>query len=546
MDPLRAWLRRRVGARVRLPRSLFAKAVALLVVTLGVVSVASVRVFSGELAASAQGELDARGHALLRALERHEDVRLAAALSDAPRLEAILKDLLGADRAALYLALIGTDGAVIAAASRLDGVDALAGELEAFSKDAVPPSDDRVRRFAEALRATTEDAGLGMPGTAPAPRSPGRLVLSLDATRAARQVARQAVKIVAVTGLVLLAAFLAFFWTISRRASTMVAFAERLAAGDLGARLSDTTGDELGRLAAALDTLRDGLERMVRQLRDGSSELHAAAGEVLRSAEAQVALAARQGTTVQETNAVVLRLRDGVRDAGQQAEGVVARARESADSSRTGATAVGSADAAIRALRDHAETMAGTVAALVERSGRIAEIRAAMREFAEQSHVLSMNASIEAARAGDAGRGFAIVAAEVRRLAERSRGATAEITRIVQDVQRAARESLAVVGESRERAQDAVQLAADSGDAIQRLAAAIGASSEAADRIARATVDQGGAVDQLWKAFQEAFEATREVSSGVEQLREASRAIAGRADHMRTLVERYELPEEGR
>jgi methyl-accepting chemotaxis protein len=137
-----------------------------------------------------------------------------------------------------------------------------------------------------------------------------------------------------------------------------------------------------------------------------------------------------------------------------------------------------------------------------------------------------------------------VVATEVRRLAERSRGATAEITRIVQDVQRAARESLAVVAESRQRAQDAAALAADSGGAIRRLAVAIDASSAAANRIAGVTIDQGAAVDQLWGAFRAAFEATRENAEGVVRLREASRAIAGRADHMRSLVERYELPED--
>jgi len=460
---------------------------------LGVVSAAAALVFAAELSASARGELDARGRALLRTLERHEDLRLAAALDDAKRLDGILSDVLGADRDALYLALVGPDGRAVATASRLPGGSAaLARELALHPADGPPPSSGRVRRFTQPLRgASIDDSGLALPGAAAAPSRSGRLVLGLDASRSARQVTAQAVKTVAVTGAVLLAAFLAFFWTISRRTARMVAFAERLAAGDLGARLDDPASDELGRLAAALGTLRSGVDRMVRQLRDGSGELHTAAGEVLQGAEAQVALADRQGSTVQDTNAVVLRLRDGVRDAGAQAEGVVARARDSAESSRAGADAVGNAEAAIRALRDHAESMAGTVAALVERSGRIAEILAAMREFAEQSHVLSMNASIEAARAGDAGRGFAVVATEVRRLAERSRGATAEITRIVQDVQRAARESLAVVAESRQRAQDAAALAADSGGTIRRLAEAIDASSAAADRIAGVTIDPG-------------------------------------------------------
>jgi len=287
---------------------------------LGVVSAAAALVFAAELSASARSELDARGRALLRTLERHEDLRLAAALDDAKRLDGILSDVLGADRDALYLGLVGPDGRAVATASRLPGGSAaLARELALHPADGPPPSSGRVRRFTQPLRgASIDDSGLPLPGAAAAPSRSGRLVLGLDASRSARQVTAQAVKTVAVTGAVLLAAFLAFFWTISRRAARMVAFAERLAAGDLGARLDDPASDELGRLAAALGTLRSGVDRMVRQLRDGSGELHTAAGEVLQGAEAQVALADRQGSTVQDTNAVVLRLRDGVRDAGRR------------------------------------------------------------------------------------------------------------------------------------------------------------------------------------------------------------------------------------
>jgi methyl-accepting chemotaxis protein len=374
-----------------------------------------------------------------------------------------------------------------------------------------------------------------------------RIVLSggVSETAAGELVLSAAVaRTLAATFVALLVAFLAFIWTISRRTARMVAFAEALAEGDLAVQLEGSEPDELGRLAAALARLRGELDGVVRQLRDGSGALHVASDEVLRSAENQVALASVQSSSVEQAGDVVGRLRDAFRDSGEQAEGVLARARESEQSSREGAAAVGEADVAARALRDQADAMAGTVKALVDRTAQIASILDAMHDFAEQSHVLSVNASIEAARAGEAGRGFAIVATEVRRLAERSRGATTQVKSIVQDVQRAARASLAVVEESRLRAQESARLAGTSGDTIRRLAEAIGASSAAADRIARTTAGQGDEVAKIWNAVQAAFHASREVAAGVTQLREASRSIAGRADHLRGLVEIYRLPED--
>jgi methyl-accepting chemotaxis protein len=533
-----------VRAAAPFHRRLFFKAAVLLVAVIVVVAVAAGAFFSARLAAGSREELDRRGRALLRALERHQDLRLAMTLHDRAGAERVLADVLASDVDARYLAAIGADGAILGAAAREgDASASVRAELSHHALDADrAESDPSLRRFTQPVRTTTEeDAGLALPGAEAAPGLAGHLVLGLDATRVARVAQAQIAKTVAATGAVLLAAFLVFFWLLSLRMARMAAFAEALAGRDLSARLEDASGDELGRVAEALVSLRDGTDEVVRRLRDASSALRAASGEVLQSADAQLEVADRQARSVEETGAAVDRVRGTSRAALDRAESVVALAHASDASTREGTASVEQAVAAITELRDHADGMAGTVVRLVERTALIGDIMEVLRDIAEQSGVLALNASIEAARAGEAGRGFAVVASEVRALAERSRGATAQVQGLLADIQKAARASVASVEESRERAQGASGLANASGEAIRRLASTIGDSSSAATEIASGTRTQGEAVDRIWTALQDVFRATREAASGIAQLRDASRSITTHADEMQRIVDGYRL-----
>jgi len=523
--------------------SLFAKSVALVATVLGLVSVAAGAAFSAGMTAERRAEIDARGNALLRTLERHQDLGLTIALGDRAGAEAVLRDVLVADPDAVYLAAVGGDGQVVAAVTRAGKPGLVEAALPRHALGGgVPESDPDLRRFTQELRSAAADDSLALPGEAPAPAA-GHLVLGVDATRAARAVTVQVGKTLGVTAAVLLATFVVFFWRLARRARAMVTFAEALATGDLRAQLEAPSADELGRVGHALEALRAAMDRMVRQLRDAAGALHGAADEVLRGAETQVALAEQQARSVEETGDVVGALRETFRDSGQEAESVAALARQSEASSQAGSRAVEQVGGSIHALRDHAGALAETVTGLVERTARIGSLMEIVRDLSEQSHVLSLNASIEASRAGEAGRAFSVVAAEVRSLADRSRSSAAEAKTILVDLQRAARASVAVVAESTVRAEEAARLAGSSGEAIRRLADAVASSSGAAERIAAATATQGGAVDRLWGAVQTAFEASREVAAGVTHLREASRSITGRADHVRQLVETYRLPD---
>jgi methyl-accepting chemotaxis protein len=536
------------------PTSLVAKATLLLVLVMALTAGTVGRYFSALQAASYRAELDRSGSSLLQTLERHQDLHLAVALRDAKAADPILHRALASNEDVSYLAAIAADGKVIAEAARgQDERAVVAGELRhhRLAGAGGSTSDSDVRRFTQAVFSPSGSGeGVDLPGAAPGPTGAGRpagwLVMGLQTGRVGREAARQAFKTVGVTGLVLLAAFLAFFVLLSRRAARMVAFAEMLASGNLSADLEDRSRDELGRLALALRQLRDSTLRVMQQLRETSASLEASSSEVLKSARSQLERANRQASSVAEAGATVTQLRSVAQSTQSKAEGVIELARASEASSTQGERAVGQSVGAMEQMREQVEAMAATFSSLLERTQQIGDIIGVVSDLAEQSNVLALNAAIEAARAGEAGRGFAVVAREVRSLAERSQQSTAQIRTIIEDIEKAARESTAAVAEGRRRADAGVGVAKAAGEAIRELARTLGQSSAAAKLIAQGNRDQGAGVDQIWQAIQEIDHATGASAAGIGKLEAASLDIKKHTERMQAIVERYRLDGVGR
>ncbi len=527
-----------------------AKAVALLVGVIAVVSLTVGSYFSQNLAKSMQDELDRRGASMLATLERHLDLHFAVQLKDRKAAAAVLEQVVQGNDDVDYLAALDADGKILAAATREggNGAGVVTPLLRFHPLDGRKAENDvRIRRFTQTVLPSS-NAGEGFdqlpeatgPDSKRRTETLGHLVMGLRADRISREVATQSLPVL-ITGALLVLAFITFFFFIARRISRMVTFAENLAAGDLHATLSDPAGDELGRLALALQQLQGSTMNVVQQLREAANSLDSASTEVLRSAEAQMDRANRQASSVTETGATISQLREIFKHARAKAEGVIDLARVSEASSAGGDQAVQQSVRAMEDLREQVEAVASTLGRLVDQSQQIGRIIEAVNEIAEESNVLALNAAIEASSAGEAGRGFAVVAREVRSLAERSRVSTAQVKAILGEIQSAARESARVVQEGRRRAEAGVAVAQAAGQSIRQLAQAISQSSNAAREIAASTQQQGGGVESIWQAVEEIDKAAAAATSGINQLQEASQAIKQYSDRMQGIVRRYQV-----
>jgi len=196
-----------------------------------------------------------------------------------------------------------------------------------------------------------------------------------------------------------------------------------------------------------------------------------------------------------------------------QAQIVSRSAQVSMDVSRNGQEAIANTVAGMDTIRRQVENIAKSILALSERTKQIEEIVTAVEEVVSLSDVLAINASIQAARAGDRGLGFAVVAREMRTLAEQSRNATANISTILKEIKDAAANAVLVTEEGSKGAVKGISLAGRAGETIHDLSSTIEESARVALQISASTQQQANAIDQLVKAVQSIKEANSQTST---------------------------------
>lgn len=220
---------------------------------------------------------------------------------------------------------------------------------------------------------------------------------------------------------------------------------------------------------------------------------------------------------VTETLATSEEMRVTITETARQAQAVADAAQQSMEVSGTGQDAVADTVAGMEKIRRQVEDIAQSILVLAERTQQIGEIISAVEEIADQSRLLALNASIEAARAGDEGLGFAVVAREMRTLAGQSREATTRVSGILNEIQRAANTAVMVTEEGSKGAQAGMELASRAGMAIRDLAATIEEASLVAIQIAASTHQQTNAMDQLVAAMKSIKQASTRTTVSIKE-----------------------------
>ena len=222
-------------------------------------------------------------------------------------------------------------------------------------------------------------------------------------------------------------------------------------------------------------------------------------------------------TIVTETLATSEEMLATISETSRQAQAVASAAKQSVDVSKTGQNAVADTVAGMETIQRQVKDIAQSILVLSERTQQIGEIISAVEDIADQSRLLALNASIEAARAGDEGLGFAVVAREMRHLAGQSREATTKVSDILNEIQRAANTAVMVTEEGSKGAQQGMELADSAGDSIRDLAAIIEESARVAVQIAASTHQQTNAMDQLVVAMKSIKEASTQTASSIKE-----------------------------
>jgi methyl-accepting chemotaxis protein len=326
-----------------------------------------------------------------------------------------------------------------------------------------------------------------------------------------------------------------------RPISSLRDIARAIAAGDLSRPVQVTAEGELSELADAFDAMGKNLRRTVSELSQTSVTTQRGSAEILASVARLAAMSAQQAAAINETTTTASEIAQTSKQATAHADSVIEMTQRSDELSRAGLNTVEEAVRASANLGDQVNRIAATMADLTERTQQVGEIIASVKDLAEQSNLLALNASIEASKAGEHGRGFSVVAMEMRNLAEQSRQAAVQVRSILQEIQRGARDAATVTDEGAKRANAAVALSRSAGEAIEGLAAVIKDSALAARQIAANTRQQTIGVEQIVGAISELSTAINESAEGTKIIEQGSTSLTAMSKQLAEAVGRFRV-----
>ncbi|MBG0775282.1 MAG: HAMP domain-containing protein [Desulfovibrionaceae bacterium] len=366
----------------------------------------------------------------------------------------------------------------------------------------------------------------------------------------------------------------------------MLVFTRHVAAGEFGHTLDVAQRDEVGQLAASFSEMADSLaanlaevknktieaehkaqeaqkatrkaeaatrqaqrarsegmfqaavrlEAIVERVSAASEEISNQSEEIRQGSEVQSERIASTATAMEEMNATVLEVARNSSEAASVGEDAKEKAVRGAD-------VVERSIEAMLATQRQAEELSKNMTLLGEQAQAIGSVMNVINDIADQTNLLALNAAIEAARAGEAGRGFAVVADEVRKLAEKTMAATKEVGDSIQAIQHAAQNNIKSMKASVEDMGKAVDLATESGEVLKEIVSSVENSASQIQSIATAAEEQSATSEEINRAIEEISRITMDTARGVAESAEALRELAQQAGALSGLIE--ELKAEG-
>jgi methyl-accepting chemotaxis protein len=327
-----------------------------------------------------------------------------------------------------------------------------------------------------------------------------------------------------------------------------MSFVEEVSSGVLTSRLSlngnghrAEESDALIKLGRNLNLMVESLASMASQIRETSAGVAAAAAEILAATTQQIASTTEQDAAVTQTMATVEEILTTVSQTAERAQNVADNSQKSVNVSRSGQDAVVSTVEGMRLIQRQVESIAENILMLSERTQQIGEIIDTVNDIASQSKLLALNASIEATRAGEEGKGFGVVAMEVRQLAEQSRAATARVRDILNEIQQATNTAVMVTEEGSKSADNGMGLVERAGESIRELMLTIESAAQAAMQIAASTHQQTNGMQQLASAMSAIKQASTQTAASTRQAEQSAKDLDEMARRMQQAVNRYQL-----
>jgi methyl-accepting chemotaxis protein len=311
--------------------------------------------------------------------------------------------------------------------------------------------------------------------------------------------------------------------------------------GDLTKRLDDSGGDEIAAASRMFNVFIDKLRGIIGQVASTSTQVAAAANQLNVTAERIATgaeeVAAQAGTVA--TAGEEMAATSG--DIAQNCQMAVENVQLAANSAENGSVVVEQTIKVMNQIAEKVQESAKTVESLGARSDQIGEIIGTIEDIADQTNLLALNAAIEAARAGEQGRGFAVVADEVRALAERTTRATREIGEMIKAIQSETRGAVSAMEKGVRQVESGTSEAAKSGAALREILEQVNSVAMQVNQIATAAEEQTATTSEISNNMQQITEVVSDTASGAHQSATAASQLNSNAEELQRLVGQFKL-----